>query len=102
MMKISILTQPLGRNYGGILQAYALQATLKKLGCEVETLNRRRSVSLKARLLPRFKLFVKKLLGQLGVQKFRGPSGNPYVNLENFRDQFISISPLIDSNRKIL
>jgi len=102
MMKVSILTQPLGRNYGGLLQAYALQVTLKKLGCDVETLNRRRSVSFKAKLLPRFKLFVKKLLGQLGVQKFRGSSGNPYVNLENFRDQFISVSPLIDSNRKIL
>lgn len=31
-MKIAILTQPLSANYGGILQAYALQNTLKKLG----------------------------------------------------------------------
>lgn len=31
-MKIAILTQPLGANYGGILQAYALQNTLKKIG----------------------------------------------------------------------
>lgn len=31
-MRIAILTQPLKANYGGILQAYALQNTLKNLG----------------------------------------------------------------------
>lgn len=31
-MKIGIITQPLHTNYGGILQNYALQQTLKKLG----------------------------------------------------------------------
>lgn len=31
-MKIGIVTQPLSRNYGGILQNYALQQTLIKLG----------------------------------------------------------------------
>ena len=31
-MKIGILTQPLHTNYGGLLQAYALQTTLKRLG----------------------------------------------------------------------
>ena len=39
-MKIGILTQPLGENYGGILQAYALQALLKKLGHQVWTEDR--------------------------------------------------------------
>lgn len=38
-MKISILTQPLHINYGGTLQAYALQKVLKKMGHEVETIN---------------------------------------------------------------
>ena len=31
-MRVSILTQPLFRNYGGILQNYALQTVLKRLG----------------------------------------------------------------------
>jgi hypothetical protein len=31
-MKIGILTQPLHTNYGGLLQAYALQTVLKRLG----------------------------------------------------------------------
>lgn len=39
-MKIGILTQPLKNNYGGLLQAYALQNVLIKLGHEVVTINR--------------------------------------------------------------
>ena len=38
-MKIAIITLPLQTNYGGILQAYALQFVLKKMGHEVSTLN---------------------------------------------------------------
>jgi hypothetical protein len=39
-MKIGILTQPLKNNYGGLLQAYALQLTLKRMGHEVWIINR--------------------------------------------------------------
>jgi hypothetical protein len=39
LMKIGILTQPLLSNYGGILQAYALQKTLKKLGHEARVID---------------------------------------------------------------
>ena len=39
-MKIAILTQPLGHNYGGILQNYALQKVLIKLGHEPITLEK--------------------------------------------------------------
>ena len=38
-MKIGILTHPLLRNYGGILQNYALQKILIELGHEVYTIN---------------------------------------------------------------
>ena len=38
-MKIAILTQPLKTNYGGLLQAYALQKVLKDLGHEVFTVD---------------------------------------------------------------
>lgn len=40
-MKIGILTQPLYTNYGGLLQAYALQTVLKRMGHEVWTEDRR-------------------------------------------------------------
>ena len=42
-MKIGILTLPLHTNYGGILQAYAFQTTLIRLGHEVQVINRDRS-----------------------------------------------------------
>lgn len=38
-MKISILTQPLQTNYGGLLQNYALQQVLLRAGHEVETID---------------------------------------------------------------
>src|SRR5690554_859738 len=38
-MRIGILTQPLHKNYGGILQAYALQTVLTNMGHDVWTLN---------------------------------------------------------------
>lgn len=39
-MKIGILTQPLHNNYGGLLQNFALQKTLKDMGHEVWTIDR--------------------------------------------------------------
>ena len=39
-MKIGILTQPLHTNYGGLLQCFALQTTLKWLGHEVWVVRR--------------------------------------------------------------
>lgn len=38
--RIAILTQPLGGNYGGVIQNYALQQILLRKGFEVETVNR--------------------------------------------------------------
>lgn len=38
-MKIGILTQSINNNYGGILQNYALQTVLQRMGHEVVTLN---------------------------------------------------------------
>lgn len=39
-MKIAIMTQPLGRNYGGLMQAYALQRVVRELGHKVVTVDR--------------------------------------------------------------
>ncbi len=39
-MKIGILTQPLHNNYGGLLQNYALQSVLNKMGHNAITINR--------------------------------------------------------------
>lgn len=42
--KIALLTLPMCPNYGGILQCYALQTVLERMGCEVTVLNRRWAV----------------------------------------------------------
>lgn len=39
-MKIAILTQPLYTNYGGILQCYALQTVLERMGHKVQVLTK--------------------------------------------------------------
>ena len=39
-MKIGILTLPLHTNYGGILQAYALQTVLERMGHEVVVIDK--------------------------------------------------------------
>lgn len=44
MKKILIVTLPIGLNYGGIMQAFALQKTLKSLGYNAETTNTRGSL----------------------------------------------------------
>lgn len=61
-MRIGILTLPLNYNYGGILQAYALQNVLKRLGHDVKLINvpfHREEVSLKIKI----KRFISKIIG---------------------------------------
>lgn len=58
--KIAILTQPLHTNFGGTLQAYALQKVLKNMGYNVETINyRSKEASDLRKLLSAFKQFFK-------------------------------------------
>lgn len=58
-MKIGILTVPFNNNYGGYLQAFALQSVLKKLGTEPVILNRRQN---QHSHFDKIKLFIKALL----------------------------------------
>ena len=51
-MKIGIITHPLYTNYGGLLQAYALQTTLERLGHEAFEIELKR----KKRQLPFWKM----------------------------------------------
>lgn len=51
-MKIGILTLPLHTNYGGILQAWALQTVLQRIGHDVEVFGRKKSFWTRTLLLP--------------------------------------------------
>jgi len=63
-MKICILTQPLQTNYGGLLQAYALQSVLEGLGHEVWVEDRRSNkLTFCARILRDLKKKIGAILG---------------------------------------
>lgn len=100
-MKLAILTQPLGHNFGGLLQAYALQQVLQQLGHQVETLDRRAQ--------PSWPLRLRLALRQLWAYA-RGRS--PYATraalyqaqnqqLLAFRAQQLRMSPLLKSSQAL-
>ncbi len=108
-MKIGILTQPLQFNYGGLLQAYALQKTLKKMGHEVWIINRipeyqqgkvyRRLSKVKYFLYLCSELFLlrKTLTEVMDMWKVRNL---PYLT---FVEEYLKPkSPLLDNDEKLL
>ena len=78
-MKISILTHPLGANYGGILQAFALTKYLQSQGHEILVLNRQAD-------MPYIKRMVKTVMMALHHPRYRNPR---YQHLIRFVKQHI-------------
>ena len=78
-MKLSILTHPLGVNYGGVLQAFALSTYLQKQGHEVSVLNRQHN-------LPLFKRLIKVVLMALHHPRYNNPR---YQYLNDFVRKYI-------------
>lgn len=63
-MRICILTQPLQTNYGGLLQAYALQTVLKRMGHMTITVNQLRYLPMSVQYLSQYvKNIIKKIIG---------------------------------------
>ncbi|WP_349342823.1 polysaccharide pyruvyl transferase family protein [Marinobacter sp. MMG032] len=99
--KIAILTQPLGHNYGGLLQAYALQTYLKKIGARVETLDRRQK---KTKLQKGKKLItelVKFATGQIKSLPTKKRQEWVFSELIEFRDRKIEMSPKMEDEREL-
>ena len=70
-MKIGIITLPLHTNYGGILQAYALQTVLERMGHEVEILEEPHEYK-RASLKRYIKRVLKKCIGKRSVINYEG------------------------------
>ena len=83
-MKIGIITQPLYNNYGGLLQNYALQQVLKRLGHEPKTIDFVGRSSFTRYLLS----ICKQLL--ISVLKYRRPQIKPYVAIPTFRNPIMA------------
>lgn len=99
--KVGILTQPLGHNYGGLLQAYALQTYLKKLGCEVETLDRRAPEVGRASPKRHIINLARLMLGRIKSIPTAKRQAWVLEELAHFRDRRITISPRITSEQEL-
>lgn len=100
-MRVSILTQPLGHNYGGLLQAYALQTYLKKLHCEVETVDRRKPVGNSLLIKSYIRNVIKLLLGRIKSIPTERRQSEALRNLVDFRDRRLAMSPTITTEKQI-
>lgn len=105
-MKIGILTQPLHNNYGGLLQNYALQQVLKRMGHDVETIDQgEKKVLFLHRLLSIAKA---NLLPVLFPSRYRKPRYTPNAkevaiirqNTDYFIDKYISHTKKLHSSRE--
>ena len=93
-MRIGILTQPLYCNYGGIIQCYALQTVLKRMGHETIILQREfdKHYTFKGACIYYAKHLIKLLLGrQSSWHYFVDPKKRDYIaqNTYNFIDKNI-------------
>ena len=96
-MKIGILTLPLEINYGGILQAFALQRTLIKMGHNVVTIdrhNRKKYPSLRVHVLGYCKrMFLHYLRGKNVSTKW-----NPFISESDFFSSSVLTQKFISRN----
>lgn len=99
-MRIGIVTQPLRYNYGGILQNYALQTVLKRMGHEVITLDG--EVKVRQTAKRRVTELVKKILialrdvdGRvLGIWKYQNSNEILSCNTSQFINKYINVRKL--------
>lgn len=104
--RICILTQPLSNGYGGLLQAYALQVILKRLGHKVWTEDRRRNASLWARCVKSVKSLIIRCIGPL-MTKLTNVFYSTSQDIQRinqhtdyFKDKYIVTTKPIYSNKK--
>ncbi|KAB0494584.1 polysaccharide pyruvyl transferase family protein [Pseudomonas vancouverensis] len=102
-MKIAILTQPLGKNYGGIMQAWALQQVLKGMGYEPTTIDRRptaRSIAFKLTQII-YRHTMKAIGKRKGIFDSTRHMQHATRNMQNFIVQHIAMSEEMDNTIKI-
>lgn len=100
-MKIGIITQPLKYNYGGLLQNFALQTVLKRMGHEVITLDvpSKGRVTFKSKLIELVKKLLKIATDSNGrifhIWKYSSKSDILSQNTRKFINQYINSAPFI-------
>ncbi len=90
-MKIGIITLPFNTNYGGILQAYALQSALKKMGHEAITINRKtEGMPLKMKVLSVGRRLLLTASGKKSVVIRTWPDKNEDLIISGHTNRFIT------------
>lgn len=103
-MKIGILTHPLHNNYGGILQAYALQTILRHMGNDVEIISREyplKEIFLKDRVLHFLRVLKNKILHRKSKILTGAEKKLISTLTEDFINTHIKRSPNIYSTEKL-
>lgn len=102
-MRIGILTLPLHTNYGGILQAYALQTVLERMGHEVHVIEKKRrplSISIQKMPFCYGKRIVKNIIGRkcpiFYEQKYNREQPIIRQNTDKFIKKYIHIAEYDD------
>ena len=88
MKKVAIVTLPLHTNYGGILQAYALQTVLQESDCRVQVIckNEKPYISWKKEIVKFYRRYV---LGRKNVQLASRTGYRESLRVRKYTDRFI-------------
>lgn len=103
-MKIGIITQPLHINYGGLLQNYALQQVLTRLGHEVYTINKNTLGIYSATWYKRLKFSIKQNIKKnIGKQYFPLHKEWLYIrqHCARFVEQEIKTTPMFKTQKEL-
>ena len=108
-MKTGILTLAFNNNYGGILQAYALQTVLRNRGREVILIKEspklplwKMPFSYSKRILDKYILRKKEAIGVFCEQKRKQLDSTIYQNIQKFIDEYIRVENMayVKKNKK--
>ena len=99
-MRIGVLTLPLETNYGGILQAFALQKVLRDMGHDVYTIDRHTVPSYPSRFR-QLVSFVKRNIQYLFLGKDVSTSWNPFITENEYKRISRNTQYFIDNNIKL-
>lgn len=95
-MKIGILTHPLDYNYGCLLQAFALQKTIKSMGHEVVTIDRFSDP--RVAFFSQFKNWMKRIAAHYIKGKNVRICWNPNLTMDMKRTLFSQTQKFVDRN----
>lgn len=100
-MKVGILTFHRANNYGAVLQCYALQTYLTKIGLDVEVINYKQSTIEKTYSTFSYVLFCEKISHPIDLLRYLKNIPNRFVRnykFNKFRNNLLNISRIFTSN----